>query len=89
MTDTDNLPSEPDPEDEDDRVLREAVLKLMEHFDTVQIFATKVEREKDPDSTINATWGRGNWFARYGQIQTWLDRKRAADLHQSMGGDPE
>jgi hypothetical protein len=80
-------PSEPEPEDEYDKVLRHAVCMLMEHFDTVQVFATKVERHKDPDSTINSTWGRGNWFARYGQIKTWLDRKKETDIREWIGGE--
>jgi hypothetical protein len=87
MDTADLKPSTPEPEDEPCRILRNAVSQLMEHFDTVQIFATKVELEKDPDSTLNATWGRGNWFARYGQIQTWVNRKKEADLREYFNGE--
>ena len=50
-----------------DRV-KKAAQDLAEHFDSVHIFATRAE----DDSTVTVSWGCGNWFARYGQIRTWL-----------------
>ena len=43
-----------------------------EHFDTVQIFATRFDPEV---GTSNASYGSGNWFARRGQVQDWLVKK--------------
>ncbi len=43
--------------------------KLGEHFDTVQVFATRFDGEI---GTVNVQWGAGNWFARRGQISDWL-----------------
>lgn len=47
--------------------------QLAEHFDSVQIFVTrKADNETEEDGTVNINFGRGNWFARYGQVQAWL-----------------
>lgn len=48
-----------------------ALEELGEHFDTVQIFATRHESGEE-GGTINMAYGAGNWFARYGQIREWL-----------------
>lgn len=60
--------------DADVAMLREAAEKLSEHFDSVHIFTTRYESNLD-HGTINVNWGTGNWFARYGQIRTWLKRQ--------------
>lgn len=57
-------------EDSDMALLKKAAGQLMEHFDTVQIFVTK--QCDGADGTVNANWGCGNWFARYGQVNGWL-----------------
>lgn len=54
--------------------VRTAVESLSEHFDTVQIMATRSTGEKD-GNTINVSIGRGNWFARYGQIRQWITKQ--------------
>jgi hypothetical protein len=51
--------------------VQEHVDQLSEHFDTVQIFATRCENGT-LGGTVNVQVGAGNWFARYGQVQTWL-----------------
>jgi hypothetical protein len=48
-----------------------ALAVLAEHFDTVQVFATRHEAGQE-DGTISVQKGLGNWFARYGQVQEWL-----------------
>ena len=57
--------------DADVKMLREAAEKLSEHFDSVHIFTTRYESSLD-HGTVNVNYGTGNWFARYGQIRTWL-----------------
>lgn len=61
-------------EDKDLGILKDACSKLGEHFESVHIFVTKSYDPDDPQErgTINASWGSGNWFARYGQIRTWI-----------------
>jgi len=43
--------------------------KLMEHFDTVEIFVTKHDKE----GTLSLAKGDGNWYARIGQINEWMN----------------
>jgi len=60
-------------EDDDLNRLEEACNTLAEFFDTVQIFATRLELEgEDRGCTTNASWGTGNWFARKGQVDAWV-----------------
>jgi hypothetical protein len=59
--------------EEDDKILKKHVLLLNEHFDSVQIFATRhISNEL---GTVRAAYGSGNFFARVGQIGLWLDRQ--------------
>jgi hypothetical protein len=59
---------------EDMARIQTAVEGLGEHFDTVQIFVTRVEHDGNDGMTMNANWGTGNWFARKGQVQDWLTK---------------
>jgi hypothetical protein len=61
-------------EPEDVAKLRKACESLIEHFDTVQIFATRAE-QGELGGTVNVCWGAGNWFARYGQVKLWTIRE--------------
>ncbi len=45
---------------------------LGEHFDSVQIFATR--HDASEGGTINLSYGSGNWFARYGQVADWITK---------------
>lgn len=45
--------------------VRQAVLTLREHFDTVQILCSREDNGRD---TTFVEQGAGNWFARYGQV---------------------
>jgi len=47
--------------------------QLAEHFDTVQIFVTRHDAG-ELDGTVNANYGTGNWFTRYGQVSTWMTK---------------
>lgn len=63
-----------DQKDIDMERLKKAVAELAEHFDTVQIFTTRESDHLDDggEGTVNANYGAGNWFARYGQVRNWL-----------------
>lgn len=50
--------------------------ELYPYFDTVQILCTK--HEGNDIGTTQMTWGVGNWFARIGQAEDWLDREKSA-----------
>lgn len=63
------------PQDEIDlERVRKCCESLAEHFDSVQILCTRNTGEKD-GNTVNVSMGRGNWFARYGQIREWLTKQ--------------
>jgi hypothetical protein len=59
-------------EDSDVARVKSAINTLSEHFDTVQIFCTRHEAG-ELDGTITAQFGSGNWYARYGQVQEWIN----------------
>ena len=61
-------------EDRATKALNAAVEGLMEYFDSVQIFVTKT---KDDDITIGSTAGKGNLFARVGQVGLWANKVQA------------
>jgi hypothetical protein len=64
------------PVDEDEQRERDiarldaAAQLLMEHFDSVQIFATRYDGYQR--GTAGASAGRGNWYARYGAVKEWV-----------------
>jgi hypothetical protein len=62
--------------------------QLSDHFDTVQIFCTV----KEEDQTLSVFDGSGNWYARYGQIVSWLkteekefDQRKRTHLGEKEG----
>lgn len=59
--------------EQDMKRVEEAVRILEEHFDTIQVFATRHEAG-EKDGTVNINLGSGNWFARYGQVKEWCVR---------------
>jgi len=77
--------------DDDLMKLRAAVETLIEHFDTVQIFASRHE-PAEADGTIHCSWGAGNFYARYGQVQAFCIAQDAvfrAEELGNMGSDEE
>lgn len=59
--------------DEQLAIVKSAVARLSEHFETVQIFCTKLN--DSGKGTTHVQWGSGNWFARYGQVKTWSEKE--------------
>ena len=53
-------------------IIEKCCAQLMEHFDTVQIFVTKHIGETG--NTMSMDVGGGNWFARLGQVGSWMDK---------------
>jgi hypothetical protein len=53
----------------------DAVAKLREHCDSVQIFVT-VTPEDGSSDTWGCESGKGNFYARQGQIDEWLGIQR-------------
>ena len=59
--------------DADIDMLRKAAEQLGDHFDTVQVFATR-HMPAELDGTCVVNYGTGNWFARYGQVRMWITK---------------
>lgn len=68
--------SEETKEDADVAMVRGHVNALSEHFDSVQIFCTRYENDKD--GTISVQLGAGNYHARNGHIRDWLIKEEEA-----------
>lgn len=55
-------------QDQDIIILKNHVVRLSEHFDNVQVFATR----STPEGTVRCGWGTGDWYARYGHAKKWF-----------------
>ena len=77
--------TEKDPRDVDLERLMDACDRLSAYFETVQIFATKPNKDKD-NSTLMFNQGQGNYFARYGQVKDWILREEEVSRNQVRGG---
>lgn len=60
-------------------LLERAVRSLAEHFDTVQIFVTAQQGTE----TNGFNKGAGNWYARVGQINSWVQREAEVNRAQA------
>jgi hypothetical protein len=60
-----------DSREKDMAMLQKHCEQLGEHFDSVQIFVTRLE-SGELNGTVNINYGAGNWFTRYGQVNHWL-----------------
>lgn len=63
----------------------EAATRLREHCDSVQIFVTY--HGEDGQSTGSYEVGRGNFFARQGQIQEWLEIQQQYQRNEAIRRD--
>jgi len=60
-------------DEEQAEMLEAAAAALGDHFDTVQIFVTRViDDGKLAGNTEDVATGLGNWYARTGQVRDWL-----------------
>lgn len=76
----------PDDQSADEKVINQAMDELIEQFDTVQIFITR----HDGDGTVARIRGRGNYYARRGIVQDWLEDETSASraaAYKEIEGD--
>lgn len=71
--------------DADLKRVQEAVNLLGEHFETIQIFVTK--DSDDNDGTVRINLGKGNWYARYGQVCYWLEMQKQEARNEASEDD--
>lgn len=62
----------------EDEAIEHALAILTEHFDSVQIFGTRLA--DDRASTLAFTGGSGDWYARYGLVREWVLGNEAAAI---------
>jgi len=62
---------------EDLREMKKAASELRKRFDTVQIFCT---RHHGSEGTVNAEYGSGDFFARYGVVALWVEKQKLSSL---------
>lgn len=60
-------------------IVDKAVTALMGHFDAVQIMVTR----EDGDSTMYCGRGKGNYYARLGMVQTWIESPTVSDEEET------
>ncbi len=74
-------------EERDTAILKSHVSRLMEHFDSVQVFCTRFDSENDQTISINR--GDGNWFARSGQVREWLIKQDEQSRSEQRKSDED
>jgi hypothetical protein len=71
-------------------MVRRAAEELGEHFDTVQVFATR-HLPAEIEGTMSYQYGVGNVYGRYGQVSEWLikeDERARAEIRRKEQEDP-
>jgi hypothetical protein len=58
----------------DRKLVAHAVERLLEHFDSVRIFVTR--HDGDKDTTVGYSRGGGNFYAQRGQITEWTNQQQ-------------
>lgn len=66
--------------DQDMKRVQDAIDLLSEHFDAVQIMASRCDVGQE-DGTVNVCMGAGNWFSRYGLAKAWIARQDGQELN--------
>ena len=74
----------PERNDPDLTIVDQAIRTLSEHFDAVQVFATRYEGGKK--TTIRVVQGEGNYWARKGMVEGWITEQ---DTLAADGDDDE
>jgi hypothetical protein len=80
-----DLQDSDDAQDErDTAVLKSHIARLMEHFDSVQIFVTR--HENATGRTCGKRRGDGNWYARFGTVREWVTQQEE-QMRMDQRGD--
>lgn len=64
-------------------ILRRAAADLGEHFDAVQIVASRIDEKTGSTTPHHA--GTGNWFARRGLCQQFIEMDQADTAARAIG----
>jgi hypothetical protein len=69
------------PDDPLDKLIEKTALSLGEHFEAVQILATRTEADGE---TYGYSRGCGNWHARIGLAQVFMERAHAREMARQL-----
>ena len=58
-----------------ERLLKQHVGQLLEHFDSVRIFVTHQIPTDNGPQTVGANDGGGNWYASLGLVKEWVEQQ--------------
>lgn len=72
-------------QDRDMSIIKSHVAQISEHFETVQIIATRHDAEHG--GTVMASWGEGNWYGRFGSIKGWITQQEEQTRIDQRSGD--
>jgi hypothetical protein len=73
-------------DEEGQKILDSAITQLSEHFDAIQIVACYMS----PDgNTIGFKSGSGNWFARVGMCQEFVETDQAITIANAINSKEE
>lgn len=70
-------------------IVERHVSDLMEHFDSVQIFATLPQSDPLESAFSALRCGAGNWYARYGNVCEWVEQQKERARIQEHDDDDE
>jgi hypothetical protein len=62
---------------------------LREHFDSVQIFASRWNPDGKESDTFSYSMGQGNYNARYGQVRGWILKQEEQYRVEARKGEVE
>lgn len=65
-------------------VLDNTIAKLEEHFDAVQILVTWPMETGYTDGTHYMARGGGNWYARRGMVEAFINDDKAANIGRAV-----
>jgi hypothetical protein len=77
-----------------EKLIMHHLTQLSEHFDAIQIVASVAPKEiptesldLKPGETLSIGKGIGNFFARRGLVEDWLEQQKCVNLANAMRDD--
>lgn len=72
---------------EAEAIIDAELMRLVEHFDAIQILCTRIESDltgKAKSTTRFFQRGTGNWYARRGMVQEFLEDSKATSTATAL-----
>lgn len=75
--------------DKMEAAVEKALRDVMVHVDSAQLFVTVHNEAGDDTETLCFSKGKGNWYARYGQVGAWVIKQDASNAVGDDDIDPD